>query len=391
MHPMSTLPATTATRLLPTPRSPLAPAAALLVASAVLAAPLLGLSPAAHASGEAPTANSRDSSASAAGPQLARPSKDALSLAELVRARGMGIDHLGNLWGWNGVEGSMRFFSPTAARLGTLLISKSAMAADGDLEWGVVALDGDGARLIWVRPGETAEAEAAAATPPAAAPAPAGTDTTAAAAGSHTIDLPEIAAWVCWVDADVVAISPQRADHRVELWNLRDRKMVKSFGKEQKIVLKSGANRVREVQLHYDAARRLLYTLETFSGDLAVFRIDGTPVWHAVFENPWRQVEEAKLAILDAKAKVNDSAYPQMFSDLWLGEGPDGSAWVRQGVEPDKQIVHLAKATASGSSQKTVEKLRCPAKSFTIWGDDLIFFRDVASPRAVCNSVAPLP
>jgi hypothetical protein len=361
------------------------------VAALALALSVLALAPAARAADKPPTA--AGSPASGAARQLAQPTKDALSLAALVRARELGVDHLGNLWGWNGVEGSMRFFSPTAERLGTILIPKSAMAAAGDSEWGAVALDGEGSRLVWVRPGENKEAEAAATPPPAAAAAPDGTAPAAAAAGpaGNAIDLPEIAAWVCWIDADTVAIAPQLADHRVELWNLRNRKLVKSFGKEQKIVLKSGANRVREVQLRYDAVRRLLYTLETFSGELAVFKIDGTLVWHAVLDNPWRQVEEAKLAALDSKAKLHDSAYPQFFSDLWLGEGPDGSAWVRQSVEPEKQTVHLAKVTASGSTPKTMEKVGCPAKSFTIWGDNLIFFRDIASPRAVCNSVAPLP
>jgi hypothetical protein len=361
MHPMNALlPAKTAAHI-PARLLPPARVAALLAVSAFLALPVLGRSP-------------------------APPTKDALSLAELVRARQLGTDHLGNLWGWNGVEGSVRFFSPTAARLGTILISKSSMAADGDLEWGAVALDGDGSRLLWVRPGESKEPEPAAA-PPASAP-PAGGDS---GSGAHAIDLPEVAAWVCWIDADTVAVAPQRADHRVELWNLRDRKMVKSFGKTTKIVLKNGANRVREVQLRYDAARGLLYTLETFSGELAVFKIDGTLVWQTVLENPWRKIEESRLADLDAKAKVHDSAYPQLFSDLWLGEAPDGSAWVRQGVEPENQKVHLTRATAAGSTQKTLEHVRCPAKSFTIWGDNLIFFRDIASPRLVCNSVAPLP
>jgi hypothetical protein len=334
-------------RVLSPRRLPLVSAAALLLASTVLAVPAL------------------------CQPQ---PTKDALSLAELVRARQLGVDHLGNLWGWNGVEGSVRFFSPTAARLGTLLIPKDAMAADGDLEWGAVALDKDGAHLVWARPRKDSDAG------PAALPA-----------AADAIDLPEIASWVCWIDADRVAVAPQRAGHRVEIWSLRHHKMLASIGKETKIVLKNGANRVREVQLHYDTARGLLYTLESFTGDLAVFKLDGTLVWHRVVDNPWRKLEEAKLAALDAKAKVHDTAYPQMFSDLWLAEGPDGSAWVRQDLDTGKRLIMLSQVTADAVVPKTVDNVRCPTKTFTIWGDHLVFFRDIALPRVVCNSVAAIP
>jgi hypothetical protein len=328
------------------------------------------------------------------------PSKDALSLIELVRARRMGTDAAGHLWAWDPQAGTMRFFSPAAERLDTLVVPPGGVALDGDLRWGAVALIDEGATLVWVRPGAGSQEEgagAAAGAPPPAGPAasPAGPAASAGTAGGSEIKLPEPAGWVCWIDQDTVAVSPQRAGHRVEIWDLRDRQRRRSFGKEMPITLKNGATRVREVQLRYDPSRRLLYTLESFTGDLQVFqldgKLDGRAVWHVPIANPWKKLEEAKLADLDARARSNDVAYPQAFSDLWLMVGPDGSAWVRQDVDVLKQSVTLMRASAAGTAVKTVEKVRCPARYFTIWGDRLIFYQDVQLPREVCNSVAPLP
>jgi hypothetical protein len=219
-----------------------------------------------------------------------------------------------------------------------------------------------------------------------AAPAPSG-----APAPAGELKLPATAGWVCWIDADTVAVSPRQTAHRVELWDLRQRRMIRSIGRETPIALRVGANRVREVQLRYDPERRLLYTLESYTGDLQVFTLDGRLAWRTTVDNPWHKTEMNNLAELDGKAKLHDTAYPQSFSDLWLGEGPDGSAWVRQGVDVTKESVTLAKANAAGTVSERVDGVHCPARTFTIWGDHLIFYRDVALPRAVCNSVAPLP
>ncbi len=397
-----------------------------LAAALSLAALLTAGTRPAAAVGGTPVARGRGvgtSGVGGAGGDAVRPTAAALSLAELVRARSMGIDHAGNLWAWEPVEGSVRFFSPTAERLGTLLVTKGVDAVAGDAEWGAVALADDGERLLWVRPGggaaggaaagaprsgipgpssggapatpeAGASASAAGSAPALGAPAPSGgapAPSGNASSGGGELKLPAAAGWMCWIDADTVAVSPRQADHRVELWDLRQRRLIRGFGKEKPITLHVGANRVREVQLRYDPARRLLYTLESFTGDLEVFTLDGKLTWHATVDNPWRKIELDKLADLDGKAKVHDTAYPQAFSDLWLGEGPDGSAWVRQGVDVVKESVTLIRADARGAAAARVEGVRCPARTFTIWGDHLIFYRDVALPRAVCNSVAPLP
>ena len=312
------------------------------------------------------------------------PTKAALTLAELVRARSMGVDHAGNLWAWDPIEGTVRFFSTAGEPAGEVLVPKDSDMVDGDAEWGVLMVADEGTRMGWVRP-SAARQDASAAPAPAdgAAPAP--------GPKPDEIQLPEDVGWACWIDADTVAVSPRRAGHRVELWSLRQRKMLKSFGKEQTIVLRKGANRVRQVQLLWDASRRLLYTLESYTGDLEVFKLNGSLAWRAKAENPFRKVEDERLADLDARAKSHDTAYPQAFPDLWLAEGPDGSAWVRQGVDILKSSVTLLRSTAAGAAPRQVANLRCPGRTFTIWGDNLIFYRDIAVPREVCNSIAPLP
>jgi hypothetical protein len=302
----------------------------------------------------------------------ALPSNAALALAGQLRARWMGVDHAGNLWAWEALEGSVRFISPAAERLLTVAVPLDASVVDGDTQWGALALTplagpgGEGRVLVWVRPGGSP--------------------------GSHEeLVLPMPASWVCWIDEDTVALSPQRAAHRVELWSLRERKVVSSLGSEPEIKLTPGATRVREVLLRYDAARRLLFTLESFTGDLAVFSLDGKVAWRAKLDDPYRKVEEKTLADLDARAKTSDMALGWKLSDLWLAEGPDGTAWVSQQIDMVHQSVDLIKASAAGKVAEQVSKLRCPSRTFTIWGGNLVFFRDIASPREVCNDVVPLP
>ncbi|HLX08068.1 MAG TPA: hypothetical protein VKY89_09440 [Thermoanaerobaculia bacterium] len=332
-------------------------------------------------------------------PRHLQPSKEALSLAEQVRARWMGVDHAGNLWAWEPLEGSVRFFSPTAARLGTVLVPLGATAVDGDAAWGAVALTLPGAPAT---PGPADPADPAAPATPAASPTPptaAAEDNgklvwvrPGAAPGSHEeLALPATVGWVCWIDQDTVALAPQRSAWRVELWNLRERKLVKRFGAEQEIVLAQGATRVREVLLRFDPARRRLYTLESYTGDLAVFSLDGKLVWRAKLDDPYRQVEEKTLADLNDRAKTRQMALGQALSALWLAEGPDGSAWVSQRIDMLHLEVNLVKVTAAGTTPMRVSTLRCPSRTFTIWGGQLVFFRDISTPREVCNSVAPLP
>ncbi len=304
---------------------------------------------------------------------LPSPSEDALALAALVRARWMGVDHAGNLWAWEPLEGSIRFFSPAAERLPSLLVPVGASAVDGDAQYGGVALlpltgpGGDGRVLVWVRPGS--------------------------APGSHEeLVLPAPASWLCWIDQDTVALSPQRAAHRVELWSLGQRKLVGTMGSEVEIKLApAGATRVREVQLHYDASRRLLFTLESFTGELEVFSRDGKVIWRAKVEDPYRKVEEKTLADLDARARTREMALGQVLSDLWLAAGPDGTAWVSQQIDVLGKSVNLIRSTAGSTVAEKASNLRCPSKTFTVWGTHLVFFRDVASPREVCNDVVPLP
>jgi hypothetical protein len=302
----------------------------------------------------------------------APPTKDALALSEEIRARWMGVDHVGNLWAWEPLEGSVRFFSPAAERLGTVVVPLGAAAVDGDVEWGAVALTapslpgGADGKLAWVRPG--------------------------AAPGKHEeLALPEPASWVCWIDRDTIALSPQRAGHRVEVWSLATRKLLKSFGAEPPIALATGATRVREVLLRYDGSRRLLFTLESFTGSLEVFSLDGKLAWSAKLEDPYRQVEEKTLADLDERARSRAMKLGQSLSALWLAEGPDGSAWVSQQIDMLHGAVTLMKVSAAGTAREQVADLRCPSRTFTIWGGQLVFFRDIPSPREVCNSVVPLP
>jgi len=300
--------------------------------------------------------------ASLLGADMPAPSERALSLVGGLRATAMGADHAGDLWAWNRGTGKVVLYSPAGVALFSLTAGR-AVAVDADRTAGVAAIFDNGFRLSAL-PWNGA-----------------GTD----------IPLPERASTVAWVRPDTVALGMAGGWHRVEIWNLRDRRLVKAFGAELPVTRKPGLARLHTYQMRYDTRRDLLFTLESFSGDLEVFSLDGRLVRREqVPRSEDRASIETWLADLDAKGRAAGEVNDPLIMWYWLALDDAGNAWVVRTCEP-KGRATLWQVPASGSAKDLALDEPCCVRAFVIWGDHAIFYRDPSDPPLLCNGERRLP
>ncbi len=204
----------------------------------------------------------------------AAPSAAALKKVETLPATRMGVDRAGNLWAWEKRTATIAVVTPEG---GTLAAWKApgAQAVDEDEEWGLAGLYKTGHEIRWSRRGMP----------------------------DVVVPLPAPALDVCWVGPATVAVTPLANDRRVEVWNLQSAVLARSFGREPAIGRGPGAVPLRSVLLRFDPARQRLYTLESATGHLQVFDLEGRLLWGAAFANPHRAEIEAWLRDVDAERR----------------------------------------------------------------------------------------
>jgi hypothetical protein len=275
----------------------------------------------------------------------------------------MGVDRAGNLWCLGSGLGMVTLISPAGLDLG-LIKAPGAQAVDVDSEWGAVGLFLDGYELRWLR--DDGEPRA-------------------------SIRLTGPAADVAWLGPDTGAVSPQMADHRIEIWNLRQRSLVKTLGREAAIHPVPGATRLRSVLLRYDFARGVLYSLESFTGDLEVFDREGRLAWQAKIENPRRSSFETWLREVDARAKSQHDVQTPTIFVLRLALSPGGDLWVLQSRDEERHMVTLVQTAQAGQTLHNLPAAPCFGNNFAIWGSRFLIFREADSPQGACVSWLPGP
>lgn len=271
-----------------------------------------------------------------------------------LRVRAMGVDRAGNLWAWSPGPAAVDLISPSGAKVARYSVA-GAHAVDVDSEFGLAGLARDGSLLQWFsRDGNLA--------------------------GSVHLEGP--ATSVRWIGESRVALTPQMAAHRIEVWDLKSRQRVQTFGKETALRPGIGATRLRGVLLEYDWQRRLLYSLETFTGELQVWKTDGEGqlAWTGQIENPDRKTVEDWLVQVDQKAKAEQDIQTPVVMSFWPALSPDGDLWVGLSSSLERREATLVKTAPGGIKTVVVQDEACPSRNFVFWGSQLLFYRDPPRP-----------
>ena len=146
---------------------------------------------------------------------------------------------------------------------------------------------------------------------------------------------------------------------------------------------------MRAILLRYDFERSLLYSLESFTGDMQVFAREGRLAWRGAVDSPRRSDGEKWLLEVDEKAKAErDSQTPTIFL-LHLALSPQGDAWVLQSLNKADHTTTFVRVGHSGNITKTLPEGACPSYHFLFWGGHVVSFRDPASPEGACVGVVP--
>jgi len=272
----------------------------------------------------------------------------------------MGVDHRGNLWAWNQASGLTQWVT-AAGDVHNGPTVQGASAVDLDTDWGLVALSGTGAELLYlpIRGGPR-----------------------------QALPLPNQAAHVCWVGAGTVAISPRLADHRVEIWSLGTKRLEVTAGDEVAIGTLPGAVLARAVLLHFDFERQRLATLEAFSGDLRVFDIVGGLVYRSTVPVP-DQERAGILAWLkqcDEEARATGASQtPSLYYFNDFAFDRTGNIWVvgeRSG--PRGRTTFVVVRPDGALEAVPFETKDCAAPQAVAWGNWLIQYSSATSPAPFC-------
>jgi hypothetical protein len=297
-------------------------------------------------------------SAQAAAP----PAPAGLELARGLDSTEIGVDREGNLWTWDAHGQRVGLYSPQGERLCSVPIEFSN-AVDADRTWGIAGIFGFGKELRLL----SWEGKAAA-----------------------TIPLADEARAVAWIGPDTVAVAPALAAHRVEIWNVRDRTLTRKIGSEQPLTPRPGATRLRTVALHYQPERGLLYTLESFTGDLEVYALDGRLVREAKVPPVKRSIDES-LAEMDRKARARNDVQTPAFWWYRLAVDGAGTVWTVQSCDAERLDTTLFKVPLEGEARTLVLTNFCCALKLAVWGGWAISYPDPGLTKPTCDKVRRLP
>jgi hypothetical protein len=273
-----------------------------------------------------------------AAPSPASP-EAALSSLSKLQASKMGVDRAGNFWSWQRQNGEVQVLASDGGVVHRDHLF-GASSVDVDSVWGVVGLFNSGRELHWIDwDGKTV-----------------------------SMPLSGPAADVCWIGAFTAVVTPQLAPYRIEIWNVLDRFPVKTLGSEAQIRPVVGATRLRGVLLRYDFHSELLYSLESFTGELQVYRPDGSLAWNAAVENPERKLWEDWLRDVDGTARRNrDIQTPSIFS-LKLALSADGSPWIVQYQNIKERTVVLVRPDPKENQTVPLQDQTCPSNRYRLPG-----------------------
>ncbi len=265
----------------------------------------------------------------------------AVSFAQGLRPAQSGVTSDGWFWGWSSRPGDVTCVSPTGTVAHGPRIA-AASAVDVDRRLGVAALTeaGTGLQLIsWT--GEML----------------------------RQFSLPDEMFRLAWIDAQTVAVTPRRIGYRVLLIDTTDGRVKAQLGPVPSVASKArGAVLLRSTFVRFSGAKKMLVTLDGFSGELSFLSLTSPAQtsWHLPNPNGetmsrWLQDYDMK-AVADGKPATSGAL---CFASLSLDV--DARAWV--GVHCRDERLLLARVDSySGIEERRIPSAGCCTIWGTVWG-----------------------
>lgn len=262
------------------------------------------------------------------------------------------VDRQGHLWTWSGSSARIEIFTQEGELLADIRIPQ-VKSLDVDVEWGITALVGQGHELRTVAlDGRTL----------------------------HVLPLDQPMGDVVWTDAHQVAMSPTLSEHRVQIWDLEARKLLRTLGEETPILPAPGAQFSRSVDLAYDHGQNRLFSVESRTGDLQVFKLTGERIGRSQLKNPRLEEFDRWLAGID----LQGLRYFRLSLDR------RGQAWAVQSCSEQNRAVLVRVSPSAATAVVEVETSCCSTRSL-IAGDHLILHRPPGQPGGPCVHVMEVP
>jgi hypothetical protein len=274
----------------------------------------------------------------------------------------VGVDRAGNLWVYSWNSGRIDLFSPAGERIATANVGSGFV--DADRSWGVAVISAQGAGLRVV--------------PWQGAP-------------SAPVPLENRSNAVAWVGPETVAVAPALAGHRAEIWNLRDKVLAKTLGAERPLSLGPGIIRERTLELRYDGMRDLLHTLDSFTGDLQIFSMDGRLVRREAIPEGDHSSLDRWLSEIDQKARAENRSDSVTLRRFRLSLDAGGTVWVIQHQDEERGQASVVKVPPGAKAETLVIEERSPSLSHAVWNGSILIYSQTGDPTGPCFDVRRLP
>lgn len=203
------------------------------------------------------------------------------------------------------------------------------------------------------------------------------------------INLADEAARVAWVDSDTVAVAPERAGHRVALWDVEEQSLVRTLGDEPPISKGPGAVFAHSFDIEVDPLNGTIWTLDSLSGEVIVFRRNGTVLRSLTIHNPQLAELESWRREVDRSARQEGEGQRPTIWSLRLEVDSEGRGWIVRECTEDGAAV-VVEILDEGEPVTREITTDCCSKSFALHEQHIIFARSRRAPGGGCFDVRRL-
>ena len=264
-----------------------------------------------------------------------------------VRGHALQVDRHGNLWLWNRQSAEVRPLKDDFSH-GVATKVPEARAVDVENDWGIAVLGAHGKTLI-IQSIDTPV--------------------------KKVISLLNEATDLIWIDAGTIAISTPKPTHLIEIWDIQDGDMVRTIGEGEPTLPLIGARFLRSLVLQYDSANQHIHALESVTGELHIFDLQGKPLRQS--KVPAHRLPELQnwLRGVDEQVRKENRISTPLFTVLRLAVASDGTDAVLERCTEDRRRATLTRIQPDGEFERQEIVFKGPycSTNFTLWENKVAF------------------